>query len=446
MAITDYQALAQDIAQAAHHLQGSAQDYDPLLQMVGDASVVLLGEATHGTREFYQARADITRRLIQEKNFNTVAVEADWPDAYRVNRHVRGLSNDRHAADALDDFQRFPLWMWRNSEIVALVDWLRAYNREQRQEAAVGFYGLDLYSLYSSLAAVVAYLEQLDPEAAERARERYSCFDHAAGEAQDYGYSVLFRGQPSCEHEVVEQLQALQRQREDLLRADGLAGEDEQFAAEQNALVVKNAERYYRAMFGRHDNTWNLRDQHMSDTLEALRGHLSRAGRPAKIVVWEHNSHIGDATATEMGKRGEHNVGQLARRRYGDDCRLIGFTTYTGTVTAASDWDAPAERKRVRPGLRGSYEELLHETGLDRFYLDLRKGELAERLRKPRLQRAIGVIYRPETERFSHYFNSRLADQFDAVLHFDHTRALEPLDQASEWIQGEAPETYPSGL
>lgn len=446
MAITDYQALAQDIAQAAHHLLGSPQDYDPLLQMVGDASVVLLGEATHGTREFYQARADITRRLIQEKNFNAVAVEADWPDAYRVNRYLRGLSDDRHATDALDDFQRFPLWMWRNSEIVALVEWLRAYNRAQRPAAAVGFYGLDLYSLYSSLAAVVTYLERLDPDAAERARTRYSCFDHADGEAQDYGYSVLFRGQPSCEREVVEQLQALQRQRDELLRADGLAAADEQFAAEQNALVVKNAEQYYRAMFGRHDNTWNLRDQHMSDTLEALRRHLSRPGRPAKIVVWEHNSHIGDATATEMGKRGEHNVGQLARRRYGDDCRLIGFTTYTGTVTAASDWDAPAERKRVRPGLHGSYEELLHETGLDRFYLDLRKGELAERLRKPLLERAIGVIYRPETERFSHYFKSRLADQFDAVLHFDHTRALEPLDQTSEWIQGEAPETYPSGL
>lgn len=446
MSIIDHEALAKDIAQFAHPLRGTHDDYDPLMDLIGDASVVLLGEASHGTHEFYRARAEITQWLIEEKGFAAVAVEADWPDAYRVNRYVRGLGEDRHAMDALDDFQRFPLWMWRNHEIVKLVDWLRTHNRARPEVEQVGFYGLDLYSLYNSVRSVVEYLEKVDPEAAERARERYACFDHAAGEAQQYGYNVLFRSYPDCEQEVVQQLLELRTHRNALLQADGLAAADAQFAAEQNAVVVQSAETYYRAMFDRAENTWNLRDQHMSDTLDALRRHLGRQGQPAKIVVWEHNSHIGDAGATDRSERGEHNVGQLTRRRYGDDCRLIGFTTYSGTVTAASDWDGPAEHKRVRPALRGSCEDLLHMAGIPEFFLDLQHEKIVERLREPMLQRFIGVIYLPQTERQSHYYHARLADQYDALFHFDHSRALEPLDRTPEWELGEAPETYPSGL
>lgn len=446
MAIIDHEALTHDIAQVAHPLRGNRSDYDPLMDLVGEASIVLLGEASHGTHEFYRARAEITQRLIEEKDFTALAVEADWPDAYRLNRYIRGLSDDRHATAALDDFQRFPLWMWRNHEIVNLAEWLRSYNRARPADQHVGFYGLDLYSLYNSVRAVVEYLEAVDPEAAQRARERYACFDHASGEAQQYGYNVLFRSSPDCEEEVIQQLLDLRAHRDELIQSDGLAAADEQFAAEQNALVVKNAETYYRAMFGRSENTWNLRDQHMSDTLDALYRHLSHHGRSAKLVVWEHNSHIGDARATDRSQRGEHNVGQLIRQRYGDDCRLIGFTTHSGTVTAASDWDGPAEHKNVRPALRGSWEDLLHAVEIPEFFLNLRDEEIAKRLREPLLQRFIGVVYLPQTERASHYYHTSLGDQYDAIFHFDHSRALEPLDRTSEWTTGEAPETYPSGL
>jgi len=414
MSIVDQEALAKEIVQLAYPLRGE--------------------------------RAEITQRLIEEKGFSAIAVEADWPDAYRVNRYVRGLSADRNAVDSLDDFQRFPVWMWRNHEIVRLVDWLRTYNRARSEAEQIGFYGLDLYSLYNSISSVVAYLETVDSEAAQRARERYACFDHATGEAQQYGYNVLFRSHPNCEQEAIQQLQELRARRSELLQATGLVAIDEQFAAEQNAVVVQNAEAYYRAMFGRTENTWNLRDQHMSDTLDALRRHLGRSGRSAKIVVWAHNSHIGDASATDRSQRGEHNLGQLSRQRYGEDCRLIGFTTYSGTVTAASNWDSPAEHKRVRPALRGSCEDLLHAVAIPEFFLDLQHESIVERLRQSMLQRFIGVIYLPQTERQSHYYYARLADQYDALFHFDHSRALEPLDRTAEWKLGAMPETYPSGL
>lgn len=446
MVIIDYESLAEDISQLAHPLRGNHADYDPLMELIDDADIVLLGEASHGTHEFYRARAEITRRLIAEKDFAAVAVEADWPDAYRVNRFIRGLGSDRHAEAALTDFQRFPVWMWRNREILTLVDWLRTHNRDQSETRQVGFYGLDLYSLYNSIQAVVDYLQSIDPEAAQRARERYACFDHAGGAARQYGHNVLFGSHPDCEAEAVQQLRELREQRDALVKADGLAAVDEQFAAEQNALLVKNAEAYYRAMFGRSENTWNLRDQHMSDTLDALQRHLAQQDRPAKIIVWAHNSHIGDASATDRSRHGEHNVGQLVRRRHGKNCRLIGFTTYHGTVTAASDWDGPTERKQVRPALRGSYEDLLHSVNIQEFFLDLRQERIAQRLREPMLQRFIGVIYLPQTERMSHYYNTNLSDQYDALFHFDTTRALEPLDRISEWTLGEAPDTYPSGL
>jgi erythromycin esterase-like protein len=436
------------IQQAAFTLTGAADDYDPLLELVGNARVVLLGEASHGTHEFYRSRAEITRRLIEEKGFTAVAVEADWPDAYRVNRFVRGISDDATANEALGDFLRFPTWMWRNADVLDFVGWLRDHNDHVTgYERKIGFYGLDLYSLNHSIQAVLAYLDKVDPEAARRARYRYSCFEDFAEDAQAYGYSAGFGLTESCEREVLEQLVELQRKASEYARLDGRVAEDELFFAEQNARLIKNAEQYYRTMFSRRISSWNLRDRHMFQTLEALDAHLSRSGQPAKIVVWEHNSHLGDARATEMGTRGELNVGQLVRERFRRDAVLVGFTTYAGTVTAANDWDALAERKQVRPALPGSYEALFHETGVSQFLLPVRDSEVASKsLSEPRLERAIGVIYRPETERISHYFYARLREQFDAVLHFDQTRAVEPLERTAQWERGEVPETYPVGV
>jgi erythromycin esterase-like protein len=436
------------IQQAAMNLTGAAEDYDALLDLVGNARFVLLGEASHGTHDFYRARADITQRLIEEKGFTAVAVEADWHDAFRVNRFVRGLSEDATANEALGDFLRFPTWMWRNADVLDFVGWLRDHNdRVTTYEHKVGFYGLDLYSLYHSIQAVLAYLDKVDPEAARRARYRYGCFEDFAENAQAYGYSAGFGLTASCEREVLDQLVELQRQASEYARRDGRVAEDELFFAEQNARLIKNAEQYYRTMFSGRVSSWNLRDCHMFQTLEALDAHLSRFGQPAKIVVWEHNSHLGDARATEMRVRGELNVGQLVRERYGRDAVLVGFTTYSGTVTAANDWDAPAERKHVRPALPGSYEALFHATGLPHFLLPLRDSEIAAKhLTEPRLERAIGVIYRPETERLSHYLYARLAEQFDAVVHFDQTRAVEPLERTAQWDRGELPETYPVGV
>jgi erythromycin esterase-like protein len=426
-----------------HPLIGAAEDYDSLLDVIGDARVVLLGEASHGTHEFYHERARITRRLIEEKGFTTIAVEADWPDAYRLNRYIRGMSEDESAQEALGDFQRFPLWMWRNTDVVALAEWLRWHNGKQSPSRRVGFYGLDLYSLFASIQAVLRYLDQADPEAARQARTRYACFDHFGEDSQAYGYAASFGARPSCEDEAVQQLVELQRRAAELASRDGRIPEDEFFYAEQNARLVKNAEEYYRKMFRGRVSSWNLRDRHMADTLEALVEHFDRKGMETKVVVWEHNSHVGDARATEMGAGGEWNVGQLARERFGNATKLIGFSTYTGTVTAATDWDEPAERRWVRPGLAGSYEELFHEVGEPDFLLRLDKPVVREALRQPRIQRAIGVIYRPETERGSHYFRTRLPDQFDVVIHMDETSALQPLEPTDVWRQGEAPDTYP---
>jgi len=436
------------VRQSAHPLTGSAQDYDPLMDLIGDARFVLIGEASHGTHEFYRERAEITKRLIQEKGFTAVAVEADWPDAYRVNRYVRGSNDDATSGEALLGLQQFPTWMWRNTDVLSFVTWLRHYNDALPQDAAkIGFYGLDLYSMHASIEAVLGYLDKIDPEAAKRARYRYSCFQHFGEDTQAYGYAASFGLAESCEDEAVNQLMELQRRTAEYAQQDGQVAEEEFFFAEQNARLVKNAEEYYRSMFRRRVSSWNLRDRHMAETLEQLFVHLDKPGSPAKIVVWEHNSHLGDARATDMGDAGELNVGQLVRERYGRDAVLVGFSTYTGTVTAASDWGASAELKRVRPALPESYEALFHNTGLPRFLLNLRDGgQLIPALREPRLERAIGVIYRPESERISHYFYARLPDQFDAVIHFDETRGVEPLDLTAHWEAGEPPETFPSAL
>ncbi len=425
---------------------------ETLEELIGDARIVLIGESSHGTHEFYEARAAITKWLIEEKGFCAVAAEADWPDAYRVNRYVRGIGDDKSADEALSGFERFPAWMWRNVVVRDFVEWLRTRNRlhESNGQPQAGFYGLDLYSLHRSMQEVITYLDKIDPRAAARARERYACFDHtSADDGQAYGFSAAFGAGPSCENEAIEQLVDIQRNALAYARRDGLLAEDELFYAEQNAQTVHNAEVYYRAMFSGRVTSWNLRDKHMAQTLEALLAHLDRHHDvpSARIVVWAHNSHVGDARATEVWADGQLTLGQLVRQRYGGQARLIGFSTYAGTVTAASEWGGVAERKAVRPALNGSIEELLHETGRSTFLVSAQiSSEAAEPLSAVRLGRAIGVIYRPETERQSHYFHVRPSDQFDAMIHIDRTRALEPLEVTSLWIAGETPETYPSGL
>jgi erythromycin esterase-like protein len=448
MSILETAEMRSLLTSAAHPLFGGPAEYDALLDMIGGARFVLLGEASHGTHEFYRARIEITKRLIREKGFRGVAVEADWPDAWRVDRWVRGDSDDPDAADALAGFRRFPTWMWRNADVLDFVGWLRDRNdgiADDRGKA--GFYGLDLYSLHASMEAVIAYLRRVDADAARRAEARYACFDRFGGDAQGYGASAMFGLGVSCENEVIQQLLDLHAAGGKYRARNGRVAEDAFFAAEQNARLVKSAEQYYRAMFGSQVLSWNLRDRHMAETLEALDDHLSHEGERAKLVVWAHNSHLGDARATEMGDHGELNLGQLVRARRGADAVLVGFTTDTGTVTAASSWDGPAQRKRLRPALASSYEALFHEVRYPRFLLNLHENSEAEIvLSERRLERAVGVIYRPETERQSHYFAARLPAQFDAVLHFDHTRAVEPLECTSVWMRGEPPETYPTGI
>jgi erythromycin esterase-like protein len=414
----------------------AASDHDELVARAASMRCVLLGEASHGTREFYREREQITRRLIAEAGFTVVAVEADWPDAYRVNCFVRGVGDDDTPEEALRDFRRFPAWMWRNREVEAFVAWLREHNDGLPADAPrTGFHGLDLYSLHASMERVIEYLEEVDPEAAARARERYSCFDHFGSDPQVYGYMTGLGGEEPCEQKAVEQLLELQARTAEAAAGRG-ADPDRHFYAEQNARLVANAEAYYRAAFQGGQESWNLRDTHMAETLYALLDHLA----PARAVVWAHNSHLGDARATEMGRAGQLDLGQLVRERDGDRALLVGQTTYSGTVTAASDWGGEAERKRVRRALPGSWEEWLHGHGRPRFLLD------TSVLDGERLERAIGVIYRPETERVSHYFHADIARQFDLVLHIDDTTALEPLETTSEWVEGELPETYPFGV
>lgn len=447
------------VHRAAQPLTGGKDDYDALLDAINDARFVLLGEASHGTHEFYAARCAITARLIKEKGFTSVAVEADWPDAYRVNCYVRGetcpseQTPDNGANDALQDFQRFPQWMWRNTVVLQFVSWLRAYNVEMPiGTVPAGFYGLDLYSMYTSAEEVVRYLEDVDPEAARRAKARYACFEEFKPDTQAYGFATTIGGEESCEEAVVRQLVELQKNAAGLAGRNGRVAADHYFYAEQNARLVKNAEEYYRSMFRGRASSWNLRDHHIVDMLDALVRHLDNtSGGETKVVVWAHNSHLGDARATEMSVRGEWNVGQLVRERHGREAFLLGFSTYEGEVTAADDWDGPGHRKRVRPGLQGSYEALFHEVtqnGAPDFWLNLReKNDAVRELGDPRLERAIGVIYRPETERWSHYFHATLPQQFDAVMHFDNTRAVEPLEPSNKWHHGEAvPETFPSGI
>ena len=396
-----------------------------------DRRIVMLGEASHGTHEFYAARAAITRQFVERHGFTIVAAEADWPDAAVLDRFVR----DRpRRPDAPPPFRRFPTWMWRNPVIAGLMRDLRAINRDRAPGERAGFYGLDIYNMAASIEAGLAILEREDPEAAAEARSRYACLAPWREEPAIYGRVALIEGEAPCEAAVLAQCRELL----DAALEDGEAG----FEAAMNARLVASAERYYRAMYRGGAESWNLRDSHMADTLDHL---LERGGPDAKALVWAHNSHIGDARATEMGRaRGEHNLGQLARERHGDAVALVGFGTHTGTVSAASDWDGPREVKRVLPSRSDSLERACHATGIERFLLPLDEPPAAESLAEPMLERFIGVIYRPETELMSHYAEVLPAEQFDAYVWFDETRALEPLEP--EERSAGAPETWPFGV
>ncbi len=407
----------------------------PLLDRIGDARVVLLGEATHGTSEFYRMRTRITTELVLRRGFNIVAVEGDWPDAARIDHHVRDLD---HPIREEPVFTRFPTWMWRNREIVELVAWLKSHNDLLDDPGRrVGFYGLDLYSLYKSVDAVLAYLHDVDPEAARIARERYACLSPWERDPALYGRAAINEGYAKCERPVVDVLRDLLKRRLDYAEADG----DRFFDATSNAHLVAAAEQYYRVMYYGGPDSWNLRDQHMFDTLERL---LDFRGPDAKAVVWAHNSHVGDARATEMGAaRGEHNIGQLCRQAFGEAAFNVGFGTHTGTVAAATDWGGPMEIKHVRPSHPTSYERIFHESQVPAFLLALRhpaRDAIREELAAPRLERAIGVIYRPETELQSHYFQAALPWQFDSYVWFDESRAVEALD--AEAARAEIPRVY----
>jgi protein-L-isoaspartate(D-aspartate) O-methyltransferase len=430
--------IAAQIADAAEPLPDfDDPGFGAMFDGFADARVVLLGEASHGTSEFYRARAAITRRLIEQHGFDIVAVEADWPDAAAVDRYVRHRPGRPRGDKA---FHRFPLWMWRNHETHTFIEWMRGYNEARPVEARAGFYGLDIYSLGASMGEVIAYLDKVDPEAAAAARERYGCLTPWQKDPAVYGRAALTEGHPRCEKAVGKMLRELL----DRTLHDGLEDSEQLFDATQNARLVAAAERYYRIMYFGSRDSWNLRDTHMFDTLERI---LDMRGPQSKAVVWAHNSHIGDASATEMGAvLGELNIGQLCRQRFGEQAALIGFGTDRGTVAAASDWDGPMEIKIVRPAEPESYECLCRESGVERFLLDLGRDahpDLRAELTSPRLERAIGVIYRPETERQSHYFEASLPDQFDAYVWFEETHAVAPLPSAPP--QG-APDTYPFGV
>jgi erythromycin esterase-like protein len=422
--------LAIDLTHALVPLVGSARDDQTLFAIIGDAPIVLMGESTLGTHEFYRARAEITKRLVADHGFTAVCIEGDWPDAYRVNRYVRGAGDDDAALDALAGFARFPAWLWRNAEVLDFITWLREYN--DRAPAMLrpkaGFYGLDLYGSYASMEAALSYLDGVDPLAGARARLHYECLQPFEGRPERYELAVEGGDRPACRNDVVAELLEIQRRMSRYARVDGKSAADQFFYAEQDARIAARAEEYYRGMLDESVSTWNLRDTHMMDTLERLLRHLTGHQGVTKAVVWAHNSHVGNADATSMAKRNEANLGALARRRFGDYAVSIGFTTYTGTVTAASSWHGEHERETIAPARGDSYEYLFHSTNVPRFLVPLRphRPKLAGLPQQAR-ERAIGVIYRPRTELLRHYFTARLVDQFDALYHFDVTRALDPV-------------------
>jgi erythromycin esterase-like protein len=440
---TQLESLPRLIADAAEPLPDIDDPaFGAMFDRFGDARVVCLGEASHGTSEFYRARAAISRRLIERHGFNIVAVEADWPDAATVDRYVR---HRPWREGELKAFERFPFWMWRNEEFDAFVRWMHGHNRNRAYERMCGFYGLDLYNLSGSMRAVIDFLEQEDPELARLAHRRYGCLDPWAEDPALYGRHSLLEGYARCEVGVIQMLQDLLKKQVDCFGEEC----EEWLDAAANAQLVKNAEAYYRVMYHGSAESWNLRDSHMFDTLNMI---LHAKGPNSKAIVWAHNSHIGNAAFTDMGmRRGELNIGQMVQEKWAAMARLVGFGTHIGTVAAADDWDEPMKVKRVRPSLPESHERMAHDSGVERFLLDLREGEVGrdfgEALEEPRLERFIGVIYRPDTERWSHYSEAILPKQFDCYVWFDETSAVTPLPgerRPGEHVETE--ETYPFGL
>ncbi|MDR3534781.1 MAG: protein-L-isoaspartate(D-aspartate) O-methyltransferase [Rhodopila sp.] len=429
--------IARAIAASAESFNSiGSVDLDPLLERIGDAKILLLGEATHGTSEFYRMRERISQELITRKGFRFVAIEGDWPDVARLDHYVRHFE---YPPSEWTAFARFPTWMWRNSEVRSFIDWLHGHNAGRKLESRVAIYGLDLYSLFTSIRSVLKYLDDVDPDSARIARQRYGCLTPWQADPATYGRAALTGAYRTCETEVVRMLEDILHKQSDYAAHDGERFMD----AVQNARLVTDAERYYRIMYYGSRASWNLRDNHMFETLKTL---LAFHGPEAKAIVWAHNSHVGDAAATEMSARGEYNIGHLCREKFGDGAYSIGFGTHSGTVAAASDWDGPMEVKAVVPSLRQSYEWLCHETGGPRFMLPMRgrsAAEVRDRLAKPRLERAIAVIYRPETELASHYFQAVLPAQFDEYIWFDQTCAVTPF--GTKELEG-LPDTYPFGL
>jgi erythromycin esterase-like protein len=392
-------------------------DLDLLLDQIGAARIVLIGAASHGTHELDDLRAALTRKLIAERGFAAVAIAGGWPEAIRVDRYVRGQGDDESADAALAGFERFPTWMWRNADVAAFAEWLAAWNAQRRADRRAGFYGLDLYSMYVAIHSLLSFLEDADPAAAHAARALYAGLDQVAGAGEDRpGLEIA----ASCEDEVVAQLVEMQRRR--AARSGRTPAGEGWFHAMQSAHMLHNAEAYYRTLL-RGRVAWNARDGRMADTIDLLADQLGRPGQPARLVVWAHNRHVGDARATALGEAGDVTLGQRMRQRHPGQTALIGMTTYTGTVTCARGWDEPAEVAAVPPGLDGSWEQLMHAAGYPRFYVGTASLRRALGERAERLQRAIGVVYRPETERLRHYHLARLADEFDVVIHVDATGA-----------------------
>jgi erythromycin esterase-like protein len=440
---SELDTLPRLIAEAAEPLPDiDDPGFGSFFDRFGDARVVCLGEASHGTSEFYRARAAISQRLVQRHGFNIVAVEGDWPDCATIDRYIR---HRPWREGELNSFERFPMWMWRNEEVDAFVRWMREHNESRAFERMCGFYGLDLYNLSGSMRAVIDFLDQEDPELAKLAHRRYGCLDPWAEDPALYGRHSLLEGYARCEVGVLQMLRDLLQKQVDCFGPEC----EEWLDAAANARLIKDAEAYYRVMYQGSAESWNLRDRHMFDTLTMI---LDAKGPNSKAIVWAHNSHVGNAAFTDMGMhREELNIGQLVKEKWGEQARLVGFGTHTGTVAAADDWDEPVKIKRVRPSLEESHERISHEAGIARFLLDLREGEigsdLRDRLAEPRLERFIGVIYRPETERWSHYSEAILPKQFDAWVWFDETRAVTPLPgEARPGEHREVEASYPFGL
>jgi erythromycin esterase-like protein len=424
-------------------------NFDVVVQYIGNASVVLLGEATHGTHEFYHARAHITKRLIMEKGFTTIAIEGDWPDTYRINRYINHEGSDQSAIESLAEFKRFPAWMWRNEVVVSLIKWLYAHNASVAEQSRVSFYGLDLYSLHQSIEIVIKELQKIDPAAAIRAQQRYRCFD-AYLDPQEYGCKAALFPDKSCRQEVIKQLIEVKAKELDFFKNKKLEPRTKKFYLEQNALVIKNAERYYTSLFeGDQVASWNIRDQHMMETVQAILTFNTAIAKNNKLIIWAHNSHLGDARATQMASYGEINLGQLIKETFDAQAVAIGFTTFTGTVSAASAWGGDVQRKYVRPALKESVEFFFHSLHAGTFALiPSEYDELYDFFEQNDfLERAIGVVYVPETERESHYFYAQIAKQFDIIIHYDVTEAVIPLEKSTEWEQADdVPETFPFGV